>query len=148
VRRARESTPRFDVLAFIVWSSLTPILPFAGLSLLFDAPATRWAWTAAPWPTWAALAYLGWVATVLAYALWTGLLKRHAANRVAPFSLGVPLVGLGAGMLLLGEVITPWQWAGIALVALALACVFLGGRFMPRDAAATASAPRRRSTRE
>jgi O-acetylserine/cysteine efflux transporter len=31
---------------------------------------------------------------------------------------------------ILGEVITPWQWAGIALVAAALVCVMLGGRFM------------------
>ncbi|MGA8785713.1 MAG: EamA family transporter, partial [Polaromonas sp.] len=53
--------------------------------------------------------------------------KRHPANRVAPFSLGVPIVGLGAGMLVLGEVITPWQWAGTALVVAALACVMLGG---------------------
>ena len=30
-------------------------------------------------------------------------------------------------MLVLGEVITPWQWAGIALVVAALACVMLGG---------------------
>jgi O-acetylserine/cysteine efflux transporter len=63
----------------------------------------------------------------LGYGLWTDLLKRHPANRVAPFSLGVPVVGLATGMLVLGEVITPWQWAGIALVVGALACVMLGG---------------------
>jgi drug/metabolite transporter (DMT)-like permease len=39
----------------------------------------------------------------------------------------VPVAGLAAGMLVLGEVITPWQWAGIALVVAALACVMLGG---------------------
>jgi len=73
------------------------------------------------------VAYLGWVATIIGYSLWTGLLKRHPANRVAPFSLGVPVVGLATGMLVLGEVITPWQWAGIALVVAALGCVMLGG---------------------
>ena len=67
------------------------------------------------------------MATVLAYGMWTGLLKRHPANRVAPFSLGVPVVGLAAGLLLLGESITVWQWAGIALVVAALACVMFGG---------------------
>ena len=76
------------------------------------------------------VAYLGWVATITAYALWTGLLKRHPANRVAPFSLGVPVVGLAAGMLALGEVITPWQWTGIALVVAALMTVMLGGRWL------------------
>ena len=68
--------------------------------------------------------------TVAAYGIWTGLLKRHPANRVAPFSLGVPVVGLVAGMLVLGEAVTSWQWAGILLVGVALACVLLGPRLM------------------
>lgn len=40
---------------------------------------------------------------------------------------GVPLVGPAAGMLVLGEVVSAWQWAGTALVAAALGCVMLGG---------------------
>lgn len=128
VRRAQQATPQFDVVAFMVWSSLTPILPFIGLTLLFDPPATRWQWLAAPWPTWAALAYLGWMATILGYAMWTGLLKRHPANKVAPFSLGVPVVGITSGMLLLGDAINGWQWAGIALIVGALVCVLWGAR--------------------
>ena len=78
------------------------------------------------------MAYLGWVATVLAYSLWTGLLKRHPANRVAPFSLGVPVVGLSAGVFILGESVTAWQWAGIALVVAALVCVMFGERIVSR----------------
>ncbi|KQV90592.1 hypothetical protein ASD15_00425 [Massilia sp. Root351] len=132
VRRAQRSTPQFDVLAFMVWSSLAPILPFIGLSLLFDDPATRWRWTGAPPSTWASLAYLGWMATILGYAMWTGLLKRHPVNRVAPFSLGVPVVGIAAGMLVLGDTINALQWAGIALIVAALACVLWGGRFLDR----------------
>lgn len=129
VRRAQRSTPQFDVLAFMVWSSLAPILPFIGLSLLFDDPSTRWHWTGAPLSTWASLAYLGWMATILGYAMWTGLLKRYPVNRVAPFSLGVPVVGIAAGMLVLGDTINTLQWRGIALIVAALACVLWGGRF-------------------
>ena len=131
VRRAQRSTPNFAVLPFMVWSSLIPILPFIGLTLLFDAPATRWRWLAAPWYDYVSVAYLGWIATILAYTLWTGLLKRHPVNRVAPFSLGVPVVGLLAGMSVLGESVTAWQWLGVALVVLALACVLFGGRWLP-----------------
>ena len=130
VRRAREASPGFDVLPFMVWSSLVPIVPFIALSLAFDDPATRWRWLAAPWTTWASLAYLGWFATLLGYALWTGLLTRHAPNRVAPFSLAVPLVGISSGMLVLGDVITPWQWLGTALVVAALALVMFGPRWL------------------
>jgi O-acetylserine/cysteine efflux transporter len=132
VRRAQQSTPQFEVIPFMVWSSLVPIIPFALLSLAFDPPAKRWSWTAAPLSTWVSLAYLGWFATILAYALWTGLLKRHPANRVAPFSLAVPVVGISSGMLVLGDVISGWQWAGIALVIASLASVMFGARFLPR----------------
>jgi O-acetylserine/cysteine efflux transporter len=145
-RKAQQASPQYDAVAFVVWSSLTPILPFVVLTWVFDADNARWfalpAWQALPWTTWLAGAYLGWVATITAYALWTGLLKRHPANRVAPFSLGVPVVGLAAGVLLLGETITPWQWAGIALVVAALMVVMFGGRwFAPGVKAAAAKSP-------
>jgi O-acetylserine/cysteine efflux transporter len=132
VRRAQQSSTRFDVMPFMVWSSLVPIIPFVLLSLAFDDPATRWRWTGAPWSTWLSLAYLGWFATILAYALWTGLLKRHPLNRVAPFSLAVPVVGISSGMLVLGDSISGWQWAGIALVVAALATVMFGARWLQR----------------
>ena len=127
-RKAQQASGGFDALAFVVWASVVPIMPFVALSLWLDPSASRWRWTEAAWSTWAAVAFLGWIATVAAYGMWTGLLKRHPANRVAPFSLGVPVVGLTAGMLVLGEAVTPWQWAGIVLVVAALACVLLGPR--------------------
>ncbi len=125
---APASAPRFDPLGFVVWSSLVPVLPFCLMSYVFDAPSRSLQWLQAPWTSWVAVAYLGWLATILAYALWTGLLTRHAANRVAPFSLGVPVVGLTTGMWVLGETISTWQWGGIAFVMAALACVLVFGR--------------------
>lgn len=134
-RKAQQSSQGFDALGFVVWSSLVPIVPFIVLTAVFDPAALQWSWAGAPVSGWLSVAYLGWIATVLAYALWTGLLKRHAANRVAPFSLGVPVVGLAAGMLVLGESVTAWQWAGVALVVAALACVMLGPRLAQQLAA-------------
>lgn len=78
--------------------ALVPIVPFAVMAWCFEPAATRWQWTHASFGAWAGVAYLGWFATVAAYAMWTWLLKRHAANRVAPFSLGVPVVGLAVVM--------------------------------------------------
>ena len=126
VRQAQRATPRFEVLPFMVWSSLIPILPFAAMSLVADGLEAQAIWARAHWHTWASAAYLGWFATMMGYALWTGLLQRHPANRVAPFSLGVPLIGVAAGMLLLGERIAPLQWLGTALLLAALASVMLG----------------------
>ena len=126
-RRVQQLPHDYSPLAFVVWSSSVAVVPFMALSLAFDAPEARWQWLDARASSWLAVAYLGWMASILGYTLWTGLLKRHPANKVAPFSLGVPVVGLATGMLVLGEVITPWQWAGIALLVVALACVMLGG---------------------
>jgi O-acetylserine/cysteine efflux transporter len=128
-RKAQRAFPTYDALQFVVWSSLVPILPFIAMSALFDAPASHWQWLHASFPAWIGAAYLGWIANVLAYSMWTGLLKRHAASRVAPFSLGVPVVGLAAGMGLLHETITPWEWAGIGFVVAALGVVMMGARF-------------------
>ena len=128
-RRVQHISQDYSPLAFVVWSSTVAVLPFVALSFFFDPEAARTHWLQARASSWLAASYLGWGATVVGYSLWTGLLKRHPANRVAPFGLGVPIVGLSAGMLILGEVITPWQWAGIALLIAALACVMLGGRF-------------------
>ncbi|MYM33634.1 EamA family transporter [Duganella sp. FT94W] len=130
VRGAQKASPGFDVVSFMVWCSLVPIVPFILLSLAFDDPATRWQWTDAPFATWIAVAYLGWMATILGYAMWTRLLKRHPVNRVAPFSLGVPVAGISSGMLILGDTINSWQWSGIALIVAALVCTMFGGRWL------------------
>ncbi len=129
-RQLQKVSSNYSPMAFVVWSGAVAVGPFIGMSWLFDNPSVRWHWLQAGWTSWLSIAYLGWVATIVGYSLWTGLLKRHPANRVSPFGLGVPIVGLTAGMLVLGEVITPWQWAGIVLIVAALACVMLGGRLV------------------
>lgn len=126
VRKVRQEASDFDPLAFVVWCSGVPILPFLALSGWFDPAAAHANWLQAPWSAWLAIAFLGWIATDLGYGLWTRLLQRFPASRVAPFSLGVPLIGLGAGILFLGERVAPLQWAGAALVSCALACVVSG----------------------
>ena len=122
-RRAQMAQPGFDAVQYVVWMSLVPLAPFAALAWWAEPAATRWQWLHASAGAWASVAYLGWLATVAAYGAWTWLLKRHPAGRIAPFSLGVPVIGLAAGTLLMGETITHWQWLGSACVVLALAVV-------------------------
>ena len=131
-RHVQKVASNYSASAFVLWSSVVAVLPFMGLSFLFDPEAQRWSWLQADVTSWLSVAYLGWIATLLGYSLWTTLLQRHPANRVAPFGLGVPIVGMSAGMLILGEVITAWQWGGIAFIVAALACVLFGGRIMQR----------------
>jgi len=128
VRRAQASYPSYDALQWTIWMSLVPVIPFALMSWAFDPPEAHANWRDASLTAWLGIAYLAWMATIAGYAMWTALFKRHAASRVAPFSLAVPLVGLLAGMAVLGETVTPLQWAGSALVVLALAVTTFGGR--------------------
>lgn len=127
-RKAQAASTGFHPLGLVVWASVVPVLPFVGLCLWLDAPEERWRWLQADAMSWVAVAYLGWVATIAAYGMWTALLKRHPANRVAPFSLAVPAIGIAAGMGLLGERASAPQWTGIALVVAALACVMFWRR--------------------
>lgn len=144
-RLAQKTAPGFDPLAMVVWSCPAPVLAFAALAFFTDASSIRWmhaeAWAALPWAAWGSVAYLGWIATISAYSMWTRLLTRYPANQVAPFSLGVPVVGLAAGMLVLDETVTGWQWIGTAFVVAALVCVVLGGRWAQRRHSALAAPP-------
>ena len=134
IRRAQRAMPEFEPLSLVVWAGAVPIVPFLALSAWFDPVQQQQQWLAISWHILLVGAYLGWAATVVGYALWTSLFKRYPANRVAPFSLGVPVVGLSAGVFVLGETITYWQWAGTVCVVLALAVVLMGPRLrFPRS---------------
>jgi O-acetylserine/cysteine efflux transporter len=130
VARRAAARNRYDALPFIAWSSLFPILPFLALSAWLeggpDVLAQRLAQAHAA--GWAAVAYLALLATLLAYTLWTRLLQRHAAARVTPFSLLVPVVGLVAAGVALAESPTPLQWLGTAGVLLGLVVNQFGAR--------------------
>lgn len=132
VRKAQQGAAAFSATAFVAWSSAVPVLPFLAMSCWFDPPGAAANWSRAPWQAWLVLAFLGWVATNLGYGLWTGLLGKFPAARVAPFSLGVPLIGLLAGILLLGESVAPLQWAGALFVFGALLSVLFSPLLLQR----------------
>jgi O-acetylserine/cysteine efflux transporter len=129
VARRAAARGHYDALPFIAWSSLFPILPFLALTTWFEGsrPVVSQL-AAAHWPAWAAVAYLALLATLLAYTLWTRLLQRHAAARVTPFSLLVPIVGLLAAGLFLGEWPNKLQWIGTAGVLAGLVVNQFGAR--------------------
>lgn len=120
-------------LAFVVWASLVPPLPFLGLSLWLEGPeAIVQSLTHLTAGTLAAVAYLAWMATLLGYGLWTYLMSRYPTNRVAPFTLLVPLVGLTTGWLVFGETLGPLHWVGGALLMLGLLMNVFGQPLLKR----------------
>jgi O-acetylserine/cysteine efflux transporter len=124
----KKTTTEFDALGFIVWCGLMSTIPFMLATLILE-PDDHANWLHASWQSWLCLAYLGWISILVANTLWTSLIRKYSANKIAPFSLGIPVFGLAAGMFFLGEEISHLQWAGIALVFLALIQVIFGERF-------------------
>lgn len=128
VARLASRVADYEPFPFIVWSSVFPIVPFTALALWMDGPARVWEQlTGLSLPAVLAVLFLAWLATLLAYTLWTQLLKRHPAGRVTPFSLLVPVVGLSAAWVFFDEWPLFQQWLGAGAVLLGLVVNQLGG---------------------
>jgi O-acetylserine/cysteine efflux transporter len=106
-----------DGLALMVWASLVAPLPLLALSLAFDGPdALGAALRGVDLGGIAALAYIVGPSTLFGFAAWTGLLRRYPAATVAPFTLLVPVFGIAAAALTLGERPSTAELAGAVVV--------------------------------
>ena len=111
-------------LHLALWMSVVPPVPLLLASWTVEGPAAGWdalraAFTPAGMPGLLAVAYIAGLATVLGTGIWTTLMRRHPAGVVAPYSLLVPVVGMGLAALVLGE--RP------SVVELVAAAVIVGG---------------------
>ena len=133
VTRAVGRYGPMNQLAFVVWASLVPPLPFLGLSAWLEGPdAMLQALQHIDLAAVGAIAYLAWAATLLGYGLWTHLMSRYPTNRVAPFTLLVPIVGLSTGWLVFGEALRPIHFAGAALLMAGLLVNVFGAPWFAR----------------
>ena len=121
--------PHANMLAYVVWSSLFAVPPLLGLSLIVEGPERIQAGlAAADAATWAAVAWQSVGNSLFGYAAWGWLLARHPAVQIAPMALLVPVFGIGASALVLGEDLPLWKLGGAALVMTGLALNI----FLPR----------------
>ena len=123
VRKAQAPDP----IALLVWSSLVSFPALFGLSLIVEgAPEVHLTATGV-----AGLLYVAVLASGFGYGAWTWLLKKHEASKVAPFSLLVPVTGIGSAWLVLGEAPNAAEAAGAGIVLVGLAVLsgaITGGR--------------------
>jgi O-acetylserine/cysteine efflux transporter len=116
-----------NLVGLVVWGALIPPIPFFALSLWLEGPALiEQSLLHIGLHSILALFYLSFVATMLGYSLWSKLLSRYPAGKVAPFSLLVPVIGLASAALLLDERLGQLQWIGGALVMAGLAINVFG----------------------
>lgn len=133
VSRAIGRHGPINQFGFVVWASLVPPLPLLALSWLIEGPvAIASALRDFSLQSFGAVAYIAWASTLFGYAAWNFLISRYAVNRVAPFTLLVPLVGLTTGWLAFGEELHAVHLAGGALLMLGLAINVFGRPLLER----------------
>jgi len=124
---ATKRAGAIDMVAFTIWSSAFAVLPLYALSWLIEGPAAMAAGLAkADAAVWAAVVWQALGNTIVGYGIWNWLLARHAAGVVTPMALLVPVFGMGASAVWLGEPLAPWKLlaAGLVLAGIAVAILW------------------------
>ncbi|HEY8617682.1 EamA family transporter [Phenylobacterium sp.] len=111
-----------NMLAYVVWASIFSAPPLFALAIGFEGwPRVSGAIANADAGAWAAVLWQSVGNTIFGYTVWAWLLARHPAATIAPLSLLVPVFGMGASAIMLGEALTPWKLGAAALVLAGLA---------------------------
>ncbi|MGD1906814.1 MAG: EamA family transporter [Leptolyngbyaceae cyanobacterium] len=108
----------------LVWMALIPPLPLLGLSLIFETGQWQALRSLTPLGL-GAILYTGLISSLLCFGFWAYLVQHYSPNRVAPFSLLVPIFGLGFAAILLGESLTRLERVGALLVFIGLTLAIL-----------------------
>jgi O-acetylserine/cysteine efflux transporter len=112
----RKASPP-DTLRFMVWVSVVASGPLILLSLLVEGPSRdAAALHHLAWKPVLALLYVVVVATLAGFGGWGYLIRRYGAATTAPFSMLVPIFGITAAAVLLGERINTVDVIGGLLV--------------------------------
>ena len=127
---ASKRAGKAHMLAYVVWSSAFAVPPLLALSLVFEGPAAMQAsLLGASASTWGAILWQAWGNTLFGYAAWGWLLARHPAATISPLALLVPVFGMGASAVWLGEALPVWKLVAAALVMAGLALNLLWPRW-------------------
>ncbi|MGE8399332.1 MAG: EamA family transporter [Burkholderiales bacterium] len=110
-----------DMVAFIIWSSLFSVPAIFVLTVA----ANGWASFAVlaggiAWEALFSVLFQSYITTILGYLVWNNLMKKYPAAQVAPLSLLVPISGLVASYLFLGEQMSIAKAIAIGFVLLGI----------------------------
>lgn len=113
---------RVNMLHLMVWVSLIPPIPLLLLSLLFEGwQADLAALQQIDWRGVGALLFVAFASTILGFSIWGRLISIYGAGQVAPFSLLVPIFGMGSSAVFLGETFDQTRMIAALLVFIGLA---------------------------
>jgi O-acetylserine/cysteine efflux transporter len=110
---------KVNIIAFLAWSSLFALPPLALMSYFYEGPELiSRSIVSASWQAWAIVLWQTVGNTLIGYGLWNMLLQRYPAAMVTPWALLVPVFGMTASSLVLGEAMPWWKWlAGLLIIS-------------------------------
>jgi O-acetylserine/cysteine efflux transporter len=127
VKHAARAGAKFDMLSFVAWSSLFAVPPLAAMVLVFEGATAMRAIVGASAIGWAAVAWQVVGNTLFGYVAWSWLLTRYDAAVISPYALLIPVFGMGASALVLGEPVTWWKIAsGIMVLGGIMVIIYKG----------------------
>ena len=113
----KNKASALSALSLVVWGGLIACVILTLSSLIFETDAWQIATFAqAPVKSWLSLGFIVYISTLVGFALWAHLLSQNTASKVVPFALLVPVFGMAASVLLLGEVVTWWKMLAMMLI--------------------------------
>jgi drug/metabolite transporter (DMT)-like permease len=133
----RKWKPAFPQNALSGWMMIVGWLPIAALAPLFDPRPLADELASLSARGWFAIVYNIFLAGTVAHWAWFNLARTLPVAVSSLSSLPVPVVGVFAGMIVLGEQPGTQEWIALALVVLALFIVM----FEPRKKRPSSAAP-------
>ncbi|MET0441399.1 MAG: DMT family transporter [Casimicrobiaceae bacterium] len=133
----RKWKPPFPQNALSGWMMIVGWLPIVALAPFFDAQPLASELASLSWRGWFAIVYNIFLAGTVAHWAWFHLARTLPVAVSSLSSLPVPVVGVFAGMIVLGEKPGPQEWVALALVVGALFIVM----FEPRKKQPSTATP-------
>jgi O-acetylserine/cysteine efflux transporter len=124
-----KNAGQVDVVAYIAWSSIFALPPLILMALINQSiEEIQLSVVQASWKTWSVILWQSIGNTMIGYGLWNFLLNRYPASAVTPWALLVPVFGMSASALMLGETMPWWKLTAMGLIIAGLAINMWGAR--------------------
>jgi O-acetylserine/cysteine efflux transporter len=128
---ASKKSGKINMISLVVWGNLVSFPPLFIMTWWLEGPSKIiHTWQNFSWLTFAAVSYIVYLSTLLAFSLWSWLLSLYPVKTVVPFMLLVPLVGMLSAFFILGEPLPLWKLYAAALIIGGLCINFLSSHLI------------------
>lgn len=120
-----------NMLGYVVWSGPFAAIALTVLAFTFEGwPAIREGFAHADLRTWAVIAWQSIGNSLFGYAVWAWLLSQYPSSTITPMALLVPVFGMAASSIVLGEAMPAWKIIAAGMVIGGLAINLLWPKIM------------------